>query len=384
LTTLRLSENTNLTSLTLPVGLTNLTALNFSENQLTNLVLPSDLGHLESLNVGGNQLTSLNLPAGLTNLAGLFFVGNQLTNVTLPPDMTQLVDLGFLANPLTTFVLSELTATNLAGDVASLQSQGVSVFTYPLAAQLVRPLMLIGAFKFGITGPPGVYTVLGSTNLTAWSAAGVATNPLGSVNFHDETANTSPQKFYRVLLQGPPANMVFIPPNTFTMGTPANEGNRQADEGPQTTVAISHGFWMGKYEVTQREYLAVIGCNPSQFPGDLDRPVESVSWLDATNFCAKLTEQELAAGHIPLGSHYRLPTEAEWEYAARAGTSTRFSYGDDPNSRIWRTTPGMGLETESRRTPSARKRRIPGDCTTWQGMSGNGVRIGTAHTWADS
>ena len=59
------------------------------------------------------------------------------------------------------------------------------MFTYPLEVQLVRPLMLIGAFKLGITGPPGVYTVLSSTNLTVWSAVGVATNPLGSVNFHD-------------------------------------------------------------------------------------------------------------------------------------------------------------------------------------------------------
>jgi formylglycine-generating enzyme required for sulfatase activity len=88
---------------------------------------------------------------------------------------------------------------------------------------------------------------------------------------------------------------------------------------------------MGKYEVTQREYQAVIGSNPSGFPGDLNRPVETVSWLDATNYCARLTQQELGAGHIPPGSYYRLPTEAEWEYAARAGTSTRFSYGDDPN-----------------------------------------------------
>jgi formylglycine-generating enzyme required for sulfatase activity len=160
---------------------------------------------------------------------------------------------------------------------------------------------------------------------------GVATNPLGSVNFHDATTNASPQKFYRVLLQVPPANMVFIPPNTFTLGTPPNEVNRQADEGPQTTVTISHGYWIGKYEVTQREYLAVTGSNPSQFPGDLNRPVETVSWLDATNYCALLTQQELAAGRIPPDSHYRLPTEAEWECAARAGTSTRFSYGDDPN-----------------------------------------------------
>jgi hypothetical protein len=211
----------HLSNLTLPVGLTNLTGLNLSENQLTNVVLPPDLNYLESLNLGGNQLTRLTLPAGLTNLVGVFVTGNQLTTLTLPPDMTQVIGFGFLGNPLTTVVLSEpLAATNLAADVASLRNQGVSVFTYPLAAQLVRPLMLIGAFKFGITGLPGVYTVLGSTNLAAWSTLGVATNPLGSVNFVDVTANASPQKFYRVLLQVPPANMEFIPPNTFTMGRP--------------------------------------------------------------------------------------------------------------------------------------------------------------------
>jgi len=96
-------------------------------------------------------------------------------------------------------------------------------------------------------------------------------------------------------------------------------------------VTLSRGFWIGKFEVTQSEYLSVMNTNPSQFPGDLSRPVSSVSWLDATNYCAKLTERERAAGRIPAGSQYRLPTEAEWECAARAGTSTRFSYGDDPD-----------------------------------------------------
>src|SRR5262249_1984449 len=114
-----------------------------------------------------------------------------------------------------------------------------------------------------------------------------------------------------------------------TMGSPATELDRSADEVPQTVVTLTHGFWIGKYEVTQGEYLSIMNTNPSNFPGDLSRPVSSVNWLDATNYCARLTERELAAARIPAGSRYRLPTEAEWECAARAGTSTRFSYGDD-------------------------------------------------------
>ena len=115
-----------------------------------------------------------------------------------------------------------------------LRNQGVSVFTYPLTVQLGPAAVADWRVSIRITGPPGVYTVLSSTNLTAWSAVGVATNPLGSVIFHGCNRHLSPQKFYRALLQSPPANMVFIPPNTFTMGSPTNEVGHQADEGPQT------------------------------------------------------------------------------------------------------------------------------------------------------
>ena len=85
-----------------------------------------------------------------------------------------------------------------------------------------------------------------------------------------------------------PTNMVFIPPGTFRMGSPTNEVDRYDSEGPQTDVIISRGFWMGKYEVTQGDYLAVMGINPSYFQppkaaADTNRPVESVSWYDATD-----------------------------------------------------------------------------------------------------
>jgi formylglycine-generating enzyme required for sulfatase activity len=332
LMTLRLSDD-NLSDFTFPFGLTNLVSLFLASNQLTNVVLPTDLAHLDTLNLSANQLTSFTVPAGLSNLTGLFFVSNQLTNLTLPPDMTRLTQLGFLGNPLTELVLpAPLAATSLASIVATLQSQGVSVFTYPLTVQLVRPRPLVGAFQFGIIGPPGVYSILQSADLATWSVLGATTNSLGSISFVDPTTHLSPiKKFYRALQLSPPTNMVFIAPNTFVMGSPETELHRQQNEGPQTTVTLTRGFWIGKYEVTQGEYLSVVGTNPSVFPGDPSRPVSSVSWPDATNYCWILTQRELAAGRIPVGSQYRLPTEAEWECAARAGTTTRFYYGDDLN-----------------------------------------------------
>jgi formylglycine-generating enzyme required for sulfatase activity len=113
-----------------------------------------------------------------------------------------------------------------------------------------------------------------------------------------------------------PQKMVWIAPGTFT-----RVGNK---------VTISRGFGMSKYEVTQAQYKAVMGTrtNPSWFKGD-NNPVESVSWNDAVAYCAKLTGKEKAAGRLPVGYEYRLPTEAEWEYACRAGTTTAFSFGDD-------------------------------------------------------
>ena len=328
---LRLSGNTNLTRLTLPVGLTNLTGLFLRFNGLTNLTLPADLANLVQIDVLGNKLASFSVPVGLTNLITLVLSGNQLTHLTLPPDMSKLATLVLNGNPLATLVLSAPLATNLAETVAAFQSEGVSVLTYPLVPELVRTRVFVGRFQFGITGPPGVYSVLGSTNLAEWDVVGTAENPLGSITFNDISTNVLPNRFYRALLQTPQTNMVFIPPNTFTMGSPINELHRQTNEGPQTIVTLTRGFWIGKYEVTQGEYLSLMSTNPSQFPGDLSRPISSVSWPDATNYCWNLTQRELAAGRISPGSQYRLPTEAEWECAARAGTTTRFSYGDDPD-----------------------------------------------------
>ena len=97
-----------------------------------------------------------------------------------------------------------------------------------------------------------------------------------------------------------PEHLVWIKPGAFLMGSPESERSLD-NETPQTRVTISRGVSMGKYEVTQGQYEAVMGSNPSVFKGSPNLPVENVSWMDATNFCARLTEQEHQAGRLPAG-----------------------------------------------------------------------------------
>ena len=102
------------------------------------------------------------------------------------------------------------------------------------------------------------------------------------------------------------------------MGSPDRQGND--DEHPQHGVAISRPFYLSKYEVTQAQWRAIMGTNPSHFKGD-NRPVEQVSWYDCQTFCQQVSTTTGRSAH--------LPTEAQWEYACRAGTSTQYYFGDD-------------------------------------------------------
>ena len=118
-----------------------------------------------------------------------------------------------------------------------------------------------------------------------------------------------------------------IPAGEFTMGSPVNEPGRGNDE-VQQLVKITKPLYLGVYEVTQQQYKRVMGTNPSTFADGAAFPVESVTWSAAVTFCRRLSElpEEKSAGHV-----YRLPSEAEWEYACRAGTTTAYSYGADEN-----------------------------------------------------
>ena len=118
----------------------------------------------------------------------------------------------------------------------------------------------------------------------------------------------------------------FLKPGQFLMGSPASENEGRTYEEPQQLVTLMDGLWLADTTCTQAMWLAVMGSNPSNFTGDLNLPVDSVSWNGAREFLGKL-QQLLVSTFEPV-----LPTEAQWEYACRAGTSTAFHFGDNINT----------------------------------------------------
>ncbi|MEM9927157.1 MAG: formylglycine-generating enzyme family protein [Cyanobacteria bacterium P01_D01_bin.50] len=149
-------------------------------------------------------------------------------------------------------------------------------------------------------------------------------------------------------------DMVLIKGGTFTMGAPETEKGSKDNERPQHQVTVPT-FFMGKYPVTQAQWKAVayltpvekkLQLEPSNFEGD-NRPVECVSWYDAVEFCARLSNH--------TGRKYRLPSEAEWEYACRAGTTTPFHFGETITDELANYRPNESKEEYRQQTSNTKK-----------------------------
>jgi formylglycine-generating enzyme required for sulfatase activity len=186
-------------------------------------------------------------------------------------------------------------------------------------------------FNFGATAGQS-YQIEASADLLVWAQI---TNVIGTgepIWIEDQDASLFKQRYYHIGIRPTPIpNMVYIPPGSFTMGSPDAELDRDENEGPQTRVTLTHGFWMSKYEVNQKDFVELTGISASVFENDSRLPVDFASWAQSTNFIQKLNDRERAAGRLPEGYIYRLPTEAEWEYACRAGTTTAVAIGSGNN-----------------------------------------------------
>ncbi len=175
-----------------------------------------------------------------------------------------------------------------------------------------------------------------------------------------------------------------IPAGSFTMGSPENESGRDDDER-QHRVTLSKSYYVGKYEVTRGQWAAVMGGNPRRFKNiGKNAPVERVNWDDVQAFLEKLCQLE----EVPGGT-YRLLTEAEWEYACRAGTKTAYQWGDPFELGMCNAENDKG-SSEGKNVSTFRRSRLPVDSmmsvgkftanaygfTTCMVTSGNGARIG--------
>ena len=173
-------------------------------------------------------------------------------------------------------------------------------------------------------------------------------------------------------------SMAWIAPGTFSMGSSDSEAGRSEDER-QHSVTLTKGFWMGQYEVTQGQWQAVMGNNPSHYTdGGPEAPVESVSWNDAMEFCRRVTQAERAAGRLPEGYEYSLPTEAQWEYSCRAGTNTRFSFGDKDGEmfRYGNTSSGAAVSVASQPVSTINRTSFSEDESTANAINSGAKQIG--------
>ena len=194
-----------------------------------------------------------------------------------------------------------------------------------------------------ILGRPGTVRFDFTTNLVHWFRLVKSVRGFDRVvPFRDRNSEREGNRFYRGYfdsnIQLPLDStskdeplLVWVNPGTFTLGSDETDKDRDSDEWPLTRVTLSRRYAIGVHEVTQLQYEALMHVNPSRFRFDSSHPVTNMRWSEALEYCRRLTEHEQAEERLPAGYEYRLPTEAEWDFACAAGNFARYHYGDDPD-----------------------------------------------------
>jgi formylglycine-generating enzyme required for sulfatase activity len=212
-----------------------------------------------------------------------------------------------------------------------------------------RPLISLGALFEGSSrveiqvGRPGRVQLEYSPDLVKWFPFRDPIRVLrASLEVQDVNGLRQDSRYYRGFFdsnielqrtlqakEGP--LVVWVTPGTFMLGSDEADPDRDGDERPLTKVTLTERYAIGTHEVTQAEYVSLMHVNPSRFQFDSSHPVSNVRWQQAVEYCRRLTEREELRGRLPSGYIYRLPTEAEWDFACQAGSTARYHYGDDPD-----------------------------------------------------
>ena len=269
--------------------------------------------------------SGINPPGSLVVLSGVPEVGS-----TLVLGVTNTA----AANPGPGLALLTLATAPAAGYPAGLVLPGFGLAGAGAPGELLLssappdPLVTLGpVFWAGIQGTPASFglpipALPSLIGVSVYAQGGIVALAQGNIIGLTEGLRI------QIDFTGPePTTFLPIPAGTFSMGSDAPGGAPYFGPiGPVHQVTISQLFWMSRYEVTQAEFEALMGFNPSLSLGP-DRPVNRVTWFQALDYCSAWNALQTGLGKVPSGYEYRLPTEAEWEYACRAGTTTEFHYG---------------------------------------------------------
>ena len=334
---------------------------------LTSITIPNSVTSIgNSAFTSCFGLTSITIPDSVTSIGDrAFSFCNGITSITIPNSVTTLGTLVFEGNSLASIIVDENNLNYSSQDGVLFNKAKTAIRCYPAGKiessySIPNSVTSIEEWAFqncsyiksiiisNRVTKIGSYAFYFCSGLTSAYFYGYAPANFGTSVFLGTAANfsifylegksgwTNPWKGYPTSVFAPmpetitapltlpadakPLEMILIQPGTFMMGSPDSEKDRWYDEGPQHQVTLTKPFYIGKYALTQAQWQAVMGNNPSLWKGS-NLPVECVSWNDCQTFLKKINQ-------LGQGT-YRLPTEAEREYACRAGTTTRFYWGDD-------------------------------------------------------